>query len=77
MKERNQLQDAAILVASLSSFIIGINLIMKIAGYSETEWDWELIFLIVDGMAVVSMIYGLYHRSAPYLQPFVVLSVSR
>uniref|UniRef100_A0A915EQ84 Uncharacterized protein n=1 Tax=Ditylenchus dipsaci TaxID=166011 RepID=A0A915EQ84_9BILA len=49
--------------------------IIKIAGYSETAWDWELLFLIVDSIAVVSLMYGVYTERAAFLQPFVVLSI--
>jgi hypothetical protein len=49
---------------------------MKIAGYSETAWDWELLFLVVDSIALASMFYGLYAERAAFIQPFVVLSVS-
>lgn len=53
-----------------------MNLLMKIAGYSETAWDWELLFLVVDSIALASMFYGLYTERAAFIQPFVVLSVS-
>jgi hypothetical protein len=49
---------------------------MKIAGYSETAWDWELLFLVVDTIALASMFYGVYSERAAFIQPFVVLSVS-
>lgn len=49
---------------------------MKLAGYSETAWDWELLFLIVDGIAVLSFCYGISSQRAAFLQPFVVLTVT-
>lgn len=63
-------------VLLISGFFIITNLLMKIAGYSETAWDWELLFLIVDTIALVSMFYGVYAEKAAFIQPFVVLSVS-
>lgn len=49
---------------------------MKLTGYSETAWDWELLFLVVDGIAIASFIFGIYSERAAFLQPFVILSVS-
>ena len=67
---------ATILVASIFSFFIISNFLAKICGYSEIGWNFELLFMVVDGVAVASMIYGLYAENAAFLQPFVLLSVS-
>ena len=45
-------------------------------GYSDTDWNWELLFLVVDSVAVLCLFYGIRRRSAALLQPFVLLSVS-
>jgi len=34
-----------------------------------------LLFLLTDGIAVLSLIYGIYKQKPAYLQPFVALSV--
>lgn len=64
------------IISYILAFFIITNLLMKIAGYSETAWDWELLFLVVDSIALASMFYGLYAEKAAFIQPFVVLSVS-
>ncbi|KAL3072608.1 hypothetical protein niasHS_017582 [Heterodera schachtii] len=70
-----EIKKATFVVAIVSSFCIVSNLIVKIVGYSEIGWDFELLFLFVDGVAVLSMIYGLSAENAAFLQPFVVLSI--
>uniref|UniRef100_A0A183C8B8 MARVEL domain-containing protein n=1 Tax=Globodera pallida TaxID=36090 RepID=A0A183C8B8_GLOPA len=70
-----KIKKATLVVAVVSSFFIISNLIVKIIGYSEIGWNFELLFLFVDGVAVLSMIYGLYAENAAFLQPFVVLSI--
>ncbi|KAI6190881.1 hypothetical protein M3Y97_00166900 [Aphelenchoides bicaudatus] len=57
------------------AFLIGTNVLVKIAGYSEIAWDWELIFLIVDTIALASMFCGIYTERAAFIQPFIVLSL--
>ncbi|KAI1730247.1 hypothetical protein Ddc_02935 [Ditylenchus destructor] len=69
------LQKATLLVSYVSAFFVIANFLIKIAGYSETAWDWEFLFLIVDSIAVASLIYGVYSERAAFLQPFVVLSI--
>lgn len=44
-------------------------------GYSDTDWNWELLFLVVDSAAVLSLFYGIRCEHAAFMQPFVVLSV--
>ncbi|KAI6239543.1 hypothetical protein M3Y99_00572500 [Aphelenchoides fujianensis] len=61
-------------VAYISAFFIVTNLGMKIAGYSETAWDWELLFLVVDSCAFASLFYGVHAERPAFIQPFVVLS---
>ncbi|KAF7636491.1 hypothetical protein Mgra_00004081 [Meloidogyne graminicola] len=51
------------------------NFLAKMCGYSEIGWNFELLFMIVDGAALTSMIYGLYTENAAFLQPFVALSI--
>lgn len=68
-------QRGTYLISFLSAFFIVTNLLMKIAGYSETAWDWELVFLVVDTIALASMFFGIYSERAAFIQPFVVLSV--
>jgi hypothetical protein len=69
------LQRGTYLISFISAFFIVTNLLMKIAGYSDTAWDWELLFLVVDTIALASMFYGVYAERAAFVQPFVVLSV--
>ncbi|CAD5235648.1 unnamed protein product [Bursaphelenchus xylophilus] len=63
------------IITFVSTFFIVSNLMMKLAGYSETAWDWELLFLVVDSIASVSLFYGVYSKKPAFIQPFVVLSI--
>lgn len=67
---------ATALVAGVSSILILTNFLAKLCGYSEIGWNFELLFMIVDGAALTALIYGLYTDNAAFLQPFVALSVS-
>ncbi|KAE9554116.1 hypothetical protein FO519_002653 [Halicephalobus sp. NKZ332] len=66
---------ASYLVSTIFAFFIVSNFLVKIAGYSDLEWNWELVFLVSDSIAVACLFYGTYIESAAYFQPFVVLSV--
>ncbi|KAI6238377.1 hypothetical protein M3Y99_00699700 [Aphelenchoides fujianensis] len=48
---------------------------MKLASYSETAWDWEMLFLVVDSCALASLFYGVHVERPAFIQPFVVLSL--
>nr|CAD2176831.1 unnamed protein product [Meloidogyne enterolobii]CAD2208193.1 unnamed protein product [Meloidogyne enterolobii] len=66
---------ATALVAGVSSILILTNFLAKLCGYSEIGWNFELLFMIVDGAALTALIYGLYTDNAAFLQPFVALSI--
>jgi len=67
---------ATAIVAGVSSILILTNFLAKLCGYSEIGWNFELLFMIIDGAALTALIYGLYTDNAAFLQPFVALSVS-
>ncbi|GMR34192.1 hypothetical protein PMAYCL1PPCAC_04387, partial [Pristionchus mayeri] len=66
---------AADIVMSFSLVLIVFNLLMKAIGYSDTDWNWELLFLVVDSVAVVCLFFGIRRTNAALLQPFVLLSL--
>lgn len=70
------IKNASYLVSTIFAFFIVSNFLVKITGYSDLEWNWELVFLVSDSVAVACLFYGTYIESAAYFQPFVVLSVS-
>ncbi|CAD5227392.1 unnamed protein product [Bursaphelenchus okinawaensis] len=63
------------IITFVSTFFIVSNFMMKLSGYSETAWDWELLFLVVDSIASVSLFYGVFVQKPAFIQPFVVLSI--
>ncbi|TKR81858.1 hypothetical protein L596_015663 [Steinernema carpocapsae] len=62
-------------IAIISLVLIIVNFVLKAFGYSQIDWNWELLFFIVDGLAVLSLFYGIYSEKASFLQPFAVLSI--
>lgn len=47
---------ASTLIAGVSSLLIMTNFLAKMCGYSEIGWNFELLFMIVDGAALTSMV---------------------
>ncbi|KHJ92900.1 hypothetical protein OESDEN_07199 [Oesophagostomum dentatum] len=43
----------------------------------QVQWNWQLLFLVSDTVAVICLVYGLVREQAAFLQPFTILSVSR
>uniref|UniRef100_A0A0M3IS89 Transmembrane protein n=1 Tax=Ascaris lumbricoides TaxID=6252 RepID=A0A0M3IS89_ASCLU len=66
----------AYVIASISAFLIISNFVLKAIGVSTIAWNWELLFLVIDSVAVLCLLQGLFQEKAALLQPFVVLSVS-
>uniref|UniRef100_A0AC34Q3P1 Uncharacterized protein n=1 Tax=Panagrolaimus sp. JU765 TaxID=591449 RepID=A0AC34Q3P1_9BILA len=66
---------ASNLVSTIFAFFIITNFLVKIAGYSDLEWNWELLFLCSDSVAVACLFYGTHVESAAFFQPFIVLSL--
>ncbi|GMT03802.1 hypothetical protein PENTCL1PPCAC_25976, partial [Pristionchus entomophagus] len=72
---RMAITRAADIVMSFSAVLIVFNLLMKAIGYSDTDWNWELLFLVVDSVAVLCLFFGIRRQNAALLQPFVLLSL--
>uniref|UniRef100_A0AC35ET57 Uncharacterized protein n=1 Tax=Panagrolaimus sp. PS1159 TaxID=55785 RepID=A0AC35ET57_9BILA len=62
-------------ISSMFAILIISNFLVKIAGLTDLEWNWELLFLCSDSIAVACLFYGTYVESAAFFQPFVVLSI--
>lgn len=65
----------AYVIAFISAFFVFANFVLKAAGISDIGWNWELLFLFVDLVAVACLVGGLWTERAALLQPFVVLSI--
>ncbi|VDK18557.1 unnamed protein product [Anisakis simplex] len=70
-----RLKTAAYAIASISTFFIVASFVLKAIGLSDIGWNWELLFLVVDSVAVVCLLQGLWQEKAALLQPFVVLNI--
>lgn len=68
-------QKGAYIIAFISAFFVLANFVLKAAGISDIGWNWELLFLFVDLVAVACLVGGLWTERPALLQPFVVLSV--
>ncbi|KAK0405984.1 hypothetical protein QR680_018297 [Steinernema hermaphroditum] len=62
-------------IAIVSAILIVLNFALKAFDLSRIEWNWELFFFIVDSLAVLSLIYGVFAERAAFLQPFAVLCI--
>ncbi|EJW76406.1 hypothetical protein WUBG_12683 [Wuchereria bancrofti] len=70
-------QQGAFAIAMVSSFLIISNLILKAFGLSDIGWNWELLFLFIDAVVILSLFYGIIVEKTALLQPFVVLNLLR
>uniref|UniRef100_A0A0K0DKL4 GGDEF domain-containing protein n=1 Tax=Angiostrongylus cantonensis TaxID=6313 RepID=A0A0K0DKL4_ANGCA len=55
--------------------IILSNLIIRLVQFNEVQWNWQLLFLASDSLAVVSLVYGLVREQPAFLQPFTIISI--
>uniref|UniRef100_A0A158R5K5 MARVEL domain-containing protein n=1 Tax=Syphacia muris TaxID=451379 RepID=A0A158R5K5_9BILA len=65
----------AYIIAFISGIFILTNFVLKAVGISDIGWNWELLFLFVDLLAVACLVGGLWTERPALLQPFVVLSI--
>ncbi|EGT33192.1 hypothetical protein CAEBREN_25717 [Caenorhabditis brenneri] len=73
-----EIKKGAYAVAVFYTCIIITNVCMRAYNSyksEETEWNWQLLFLISDSIAVISLFYGIIRQHAAFLQPFTVLSI--
>ncbi|VDN60305.1 unnamed protein product [Dracunculus medinensis] len=63
------------IIAIISAFYVISNLVLKAVGLSDIGWNWELLFLVVDSVAILCLLGGIYFEKAALLQPFVVLTI--
>uniref|UniRef100_A0AC35UAV0 Glypican-6 n=1 Tax=Rhabditophanes sp. KR3021 TaxID=114890 RepID=A0AC35UAV0_9BILA len=68
-------KSVSLIMSIISLSIIFLNLLTKALDYSPASWNWEALFFIVDGIAVVSLIFGIVFEKPCLIQPFVVLSL--
>uniref|UniRef100_A0A1I7TWC5 MARVEL domain-containing protein n=1 Tax=Caenorhabditis tropicalis TaxID=1561998 RepID=A0A1I7TWC5_9PELO len=70
-----EIKKGAYVVAVFYTCIIISNLCMRAVKSEEVEWNWQLLFLVSDSIAVISLFYGITRQHAAFLQPFTVLSI--
>ncbi|CAO4385957.1 unnamed protein product [Caenorhabditis nigoni] len=70
-----EIKKGAYAVAVVCTCIIISNLCMRAIKSEEVEWNWQLLFLVSDSIAVISLFYGIVRQNAAFLQPFTVLSI--
>uniref|UniRef100_A0A0K0F0Y1 Uncharacterized protein n=1 Tax=Strongyloides venezuelensis TaxID=75913 RepID=A0A0K0F0Y1_STRVS len=69
------IKNGAFIMSLWAALLVFLNITVKIIGFTETDWNWMLLFLITDGIAVLSLIYGIKTEKPALIQPFVVLSL--
>ncbi|CAD6189179.1 unnamed protein product [Caenorhabditis auriculariae] len=69
------IKKGAYAVAFFYATIIISNLCIRAVKSEEVEWNWQLLFLVSDSIAVISLFYGISRQHAAFLQPFTVLSI--
>ncbi|CAJ0608182.1 unnamed protein product [Cylicocyclus nassatus] len=62
-------------VAVFYAMIIVSNLGIRLYKSNEVQWNWQLLFLVSDTVAVLCLVYGLAREQAAFLQPFTILSI--
>uniref|UniRef100_A0A1I7XGS0 Lysosomal cystine transporter n=1 Tax=Heterorhabditis bacteriophora TaxID=37862 RepID=A0A1I7XGS0_HETBA len=62
-------------VAFFYALIIVCNLGIRSYKSNEVEWNWQLLFLVSDSVAVVCLFYGIARENPAFLQPFTVVSI--
>ncbi|CAB3399205.1 unnamed protein product [Caenorhabditis bovis] len=70
-----EIKKGAYIVAIVYTCIIISNLCIRAVKSEEVEWNWQLLFLVSDSIAVISLFYGITRHHAAFLQPFTVLSI--
>ncbi|CAI2357450.1 unnamed protein product [Caenorhabditis sp. 36 PRJEB53466] len=70
-----EIKNGAYAVAVVYTCIIISNLCMRAIKSEEVEWNWQLLFLVSDSIAVISLFYGITRNHPAFLQPFTVLSI--
>uniref|UniRef100_A0A0N4ZDR3 MARVEL domain-containing protein n=1 Tax=Parastrongyloides trichosuri TaxID=131310 RepID=A0A0N4ZDR3_PARTI len=69
------IKNGAFLMSLWAALLVFLNITVKIIGFTETDWNWMFLFLITDGVSVLSLIYGIKSEKPALIQPFVVLSI--
>ncbi|KJH40201.1 hypothetical protein DICVIV_13859 [Dictyocaulus viviparus] len=62
-------------VAAFYASVILSNLLLRLYKSDEVQWNWQLLFLVSDILAVVCLVYGLARERAAFLQPFTIISI--
>ncbi|CEF70155.1 Hypothetical protein SRAE_2000478900 [Strongyloides ratti] len=69
------IKNGAFIMSLWAALLVFLNITVKVIGFSDTDWNWMLLFLITDGVAVLSLIYGIKTEKPALIQPFIVLSL--
>lgn len=70
-----EIKKGACAVAVFYTCVIICNVSLWAIKYEQMAWNWQLLFLVSDSIAVISLIYGITRQHAAFLQPFTVLNI--
>ncbi|KAL6733463.1 hypothetical protein Aduo_004108 [Ancylostoma duodenale] len=70
-----RIKNGAYGVAIFYAMIILSNLGIRLYKSNEVQWNWQLLFLVSDTVAVLCLVYGLAREQAAFLQPFTIISI--
>ncbi|WKX96336.1 hypothetical protein Q1695_012637 [Nippostrongylus brasiliensis] len=62
-------------VAIFYATMIVSNLGIRLFKSNEVQWNWQLLFLVSDTIAVLTLVYGVIREQPAFLQPFTVISI--
>ncbi|VDO64245.1 unnamed protein product [Heligmosomoides polygyrus] len=68
---KNGVYGVAIFYATMIVSNLGIRLFKS----NEVQWNWQLLFLVSDTIAVLCLVYGVVREQPAFLQPFTIISV--
>lgn len=68
---KNGVYGVAIFYATMIVSNLGIRLFKS----NEVQWNWQLLFLVSDTIAVLCLVYGVVREQPAFLQPFTIISI--
>ncbi|XGW13053.1 hypothetical protein V3C99_013583 [Haemonchus contortus] len=69
------IKNGAYGVAIFYATMIVSNLGIRLVKSNEVQWNWQLLFLVSDTIAVLCLVYGVVREQPAFLQPFTIISM--
>ncbi|KAK6016149.1 hypothetical protein OSTOST_18372 [Ostertagia ostertagi] len=69
------IKNGAYGVAIFYATMIVSNLGIRLVKSNEVQWNWQLLFLVSDSIAVLCLVYGVVREQPAFLQPFTIISM--